>query len=37
LSRSGDDPGWTFESAAVEGDTVLVVFHTEDQRRYGVG
>jgi hypothetical protein len=37
LSRSGDDSGWTFESADVEGDTVLVVVHTEDQRRYGVG
>jgi len=26
LSRTGDDSGWTFESADLEGDKVLVVF-----------
>jgi hypothetical protein len=36
LSRSGDDSGWTFESAALDGDQVLVIFHGRDQSRYGV-
>jgi hypothetical protein len=36
LGQWGADSGWTFESAALEGEMILVVFLTEDQSRYGV-
>jgi hypothetical protein len=36
LSHTGDDSGWSFEDADLEGDKVVVVFHTEDRSRYGV-
>jgi hypothetical protein len=36
LSRRGDDSGWTFERADLDGDEVLVTFHIADQSRYGV-
>ena len=37
LSLSGHNSGWTFERADLDGDRVLVIFHVEDQSRYGVG
>lgn len=36
LRLCGDDSGWTFEEADLEGDKVLVTFRVDDGRRFGV-
>jgi len=36
LGLSVNDSGWTFEGAELDGDKVLVIFHVEAGRRFGV-
>jgi hypothetical protein len=36
LGLGVNDSGWTFERADLDGEKVLVIFHVDDGRRFGV-